>query len=150
MEDRFGVVGDLSSSNVPFMAQPIGKTQTNNEFDLDEVLDESFGSIDFAMIINLLFSLVAIFLAFDLVSRERELGTLKLLHVNYVSRSTVISGKWLAGMSLHLESPDYPAYVTPINFLCCRGIDLDQLLIKLVSPYYGGLFLNIIPEFRVG
>ncbi|MBN1291158.1 MAG: ABC transporter permease [Candidatus Latescibacteria bacterium] len=77
-ENRFGVAGRLDPIRTPFMAQSMSKTDTFNEFDLKEVLGGILEKIDFTMVIWLLFSLLALFLAFDLVSGEREQGTLKL------------------------------------------------------------------------
>ncbi len=56
-----------------------------------------FGKLDYAFVILVIFGLFAFVLSFDLVSGEREDGTLKLILSNSVPRSQVILGKALGG-----------------------------------------------------
>ena len=93
-ENSFGGAASVGG----YFARPIGNMDDNNEYDFQEVMQKTFGEIDVILVIKLLFSLMAIFLAFDLVTREREQETLKLIHSNQVSRFKVISAKWLAGV----------------------------------------------------
>ena len=53
--------------------------------------------LDWALIIGLVMSFMAIVLVYDRISGDRENGTLRLLLSNSVSRSTVIFGKFLSG-----------------------------------------------------
>ena len=96
-ENSFGVAERLDPMRVPFIAQSMSKTDFFNEFDMMEVLGGILEKIDFTMVVRLLFSLLALFLAFDLVSGEREQGTLKLMHSFSVSRFKVVTGKWMSG-----------------------------------------------------
>ncbi len=63
-----------------------------------------FPAPDFVYVVKIVLSLVALLFGFDLVSREREDGTLKLMLANPVSRAAVLAGKW-AGNFLSLVVP---------------------------------------------
>lgn len=63
-----------------------------------------FPAPDFVYIVRVVLSLVALLFGFDLVSREREAGTLKLMLANALPRSTLMAGKWL-GSFLSLAVP---------------------------------------------
>lgn len=54
-----------------------------------------FPAPDFVYVVKIVLSLVALLFGFDLVTREREDGTLKLMLSNPVSRASVLAGKWL-------------------------------------------------------
>jgi ABC-type transport system involved in multi-copper enzyme maturation permease subunit len=79
-----------------------------------------FLSLDFITAIAILLSLLGILFSYDMLSREREDGTLKLALSNSVSRSTFFLGK-LAGIFLTL---------VPILVLCFLLI----LLVIQLSP----------------
>ena len=79
-----------------------------------------FMSLDFAMAMAILLSLLGILFSYDLLSREKEQGTLKLALSNPVSRSTFFLGK-IAGIFLTL---------VPILVICFLVI----LLIIQFSP----------------
>jgi ABC-type transport system involved in multi-copper enzyme maturation permease subunit len=59
-----------------------------------------FGSsaMDLTFIVRMLLSLFAIFLAYDVVSGEKEAGTLKLTLSHSVPRNTLLLGKFLGGV----------------------------------------------------
>jgi ABC-type transport system involved in multi-copper enzyme maturation permease subunit len=79
-----------------------------------------FMSIDFAMAIAILLSLLGVLFSYDLLSREKEQGTLKLALSNPVSRSTFFLGK-ISGIFLTLM---------PVLVICFLAI----LLIIQFSP----------------
>ncbi|MDR2057142.1 MAG: ABC transporter permease subunit [Dysgonamonadaceae bacterium] len=83
-------------------------------------LMSKFMSMDFAMAIAILLSLLGILFSYDMLSREKEQGTLKLALSHPVSRSTFFLGK-IAGIFLTL---------TPILVICFLVI----LLIIQLSP----------------
>jgi ABC-type transport system involved in multi-copper enzyme maturation permease subunit len=58
-----------------------------------------FPAPDFVYVVKIVLSLVALLFGFDLVSRERENGTLKLQLANALPRSTLMAGKWLGSMA---------------------------------------------------
>jgi ABC-type transport system involved in multi-copper enzyme maturation permease subunit len=80
----------------------------------------SFLSLDFASAIAILLSLLGVLFSYDMLSREKEEGTLKLALSNSVSRSTFFFGK-IVGIFLTL---------VPILILCF----LVVLLIIQLSP----------------
>jgi len=57
-----------------------------------------FSSIDFEFLVRVILSLSAIFLSYDVISGEREAGTLRLMLSNSVKRSTLLLGKFLGGL----------------------------------------------------
>lgn len=56
-----------------------------------------FSTPDYAYIINIVISLLALLFAFDSICGEKEQGTLKLLLANSVPRDLVLLGKWIGG-----------------------------------------------------
>ncbi len=63
-----------------------------------------FPAPDFLYVVRVVLSLVALLFGFDLVSREKEAGTLRLILANPASRARVLAGKWL-GNFLTLAVP---------------------------------------------
>lgn len=57
-----------------------------------------FADIDWAFIISLILSFVALLITFDSFSAERERGTLKVIMSNSIPRDKVILGKYISGM----------------------------------------------------
>jgi ABC-type transport system involved in multi-copper enzyme maturation permease subunit len=95
----------------------LGEGQTNGR---DNPLLLSFFSIDFVHIMAILISLLALIFSYDLLSGEKENGTLKLMLSNSVGKSIVIAGK-IAGVFLTL---------IPILVLCY----LISIVIVLFTP----------------
>lgn len=84
-----------------------------------------FPAPDFVYVVKIVLSLVAFLLGFDLVSREKETGVLRLILSNSVSRGAILAGKWLG------------------NFL---SLAVPFLLVTL----FGFLVMNLDPEIRFG
>lgn len=59
---------------------------------------KTLAPIDFDFVVRVVMSLLAIFLAYDAVSGEREAGVLKLSLANAVPRSDILIGKFLSGV----------------------------------------------------
>ena len=108
-----------------------------------------FSSIDFAVICQVVMSLLALLFAYDAISREKEAGTLRLALSCAVPRPTLLLGKYIAGMvsiSLPLVASfvdgllviQFSAYV---SFSSSDWIRI--LLIFLVSMLYVSLFFLI-------
>jgi len=57
-----------------------------------------FSMPDFVYIIKVVLSLVALLFGFDVISREREAGTLKLALSNPLSRASLLAGKWIGNL----------------------------------------------------
>lgn len=120
-----------------------------------------FGRLDYAFAIQVIFGLFALVLSFDLVSGEREDGTLKLVVSAPVSRSRLILGKFFGG-SLVLLLPLTAATLLGLLFFTPpMGIDLDGeqwlriLLIFLLSVLYVlmmfliGLLVSVLARRRI-
>ncbi|HEU4387364.1 MAG TPA: ABC transporter permease subunit [Blastocatellia bacterium] len=106
----------------------------------------AFGHFDFAFIVQTLFSLLALIYSFNLVSGEKEAGTLRLMFANAVSRSDVILGKAAAGFAM-LLGPLAAAslagllFLTPLFGISLRGGAWIRLVaIFLASASYIALF----------
>ncbi len=92
-----------------------------------------FGDIDFLFLMKIIFSLLAILLAFDLVAGEKELGTLRAMLAHSLPRSSVIAAKYLAG------------YVTlVIPFLLSVGVGLSALYFGGFPLFSKDLFLRVL------
>jgi ABC-type transport system involved in multi-copper enzyme maturation permease subunit len=105
-----------------------GSESVNNPF------MEMYESLDIITVLKILFSLLVILLTYDLLSGEKENGTLRLIMSNSISRIQLLFGK-LIGILMII------AMVTIITFLL--GILLIQLIfnVPLSSHDYFKLFL---------
>ena len=88
LEKRMGTILRFSHAKVPTMLT--WKKETNP-------LVAAFPPFDLATVAGLLFSLMAVFFAFDAISGEQEGNTLKLMAANRVARWQILVGKWLGG-----------------------------------------------------
>ena len=93
VERRMGTVLRFSYASVPTMLT--WKKETNP-------LLAAFPPFDLATIAQLLFSLMALILAFDGITGEREGNTLKCVAANRVARWQILLGKWLGGSTCAL------------------------------------------------
>jgi len=89
LEKRLGNILHFSHVQVPTM---LSWRKENNP------LMDAFPALDLATIAQLLFSLMALFFAYDAVCGEREAGTLRLIGANQVARHQILIGKWIGGM----------------------------------------------------
>lgn len=98
---------------------------TSNETSPETLVLPGFTFIDFTFVVRVLLSLLAIFLSYNLISGEREAGTLRLTISYSVKRSTLLLGKSCAGI-LSLMIP------LAIGFL------LTMLIMELSSQVHLG------------
>ncbi|MHB8056144.1 MAG: ABC transporter permease, partial [Candidatus Aminicenantales bacterium] len=119
-----------------------GRSSTNSVFAF-------FPAPDFLYIVKIVLSLVALLFGFDVISREREAGTLKLILANPVSRAALLFGKWLGNL-VSLAVPFF--LITGIglavlsldpSFRLTGGQPGRLLLILAVSFGYMTLFLSL-------
>jgi len=68
IEGNLGNAGWLDPLRTPFMAQQIGSMVIMDTIDLSGILERLLGRIDFTLVIRVLFSLMAVFLAFDMIT----------------------------------------------------------------------------------
>jgi len=84
-----------------------------------------FGSLDLMFAVKFILSLCALFLAYDVVSGEKESGTLKLTLSNSVSRTRLISGKIIGNYVSMLSLFITPLLMSLIVLLFFPGISLN-------------------------
>ncbi|HIG57617.1 MAG TPA: DUF3526 domain-containing protein [Candidatus Handelsmanbacteria bacterium] len=84
------------------------------------MLFDIFQTPDFAYVINVVMSLLALLFVFDAVCGEKEQGTLKLLLANSVPRYLVIVGKWIGGF-LSIAAPFTVAVLGGFTYLYIAG-----------------------------
>ncbi len=82
-----------------------------------------FGGIDYLFVVQLLFSLFAVLLSFDAITREKEAGTLRSILASSVSRSTLAAGKLLGGFTM-LAVPLVISFLVGLLVLAAAGLDL--------------------------
>jgi hypothetical protein len=80
-----------------------------------------FGSIDYLFIVQFIFSLFAILLSFDAVTREKENGTLRTMLANRLSRAALATGK-LVGGYVTLAIPLLLSYLVGLIVLAMAGL----------------------------
>ncbi len=95
LEKQLGNTVTVSYEDVPTEAKILGG---------DNPLLHIFSPIDAVFIVQLVLSLFVILIAYDVISGEREDGTLALLMSNPVSKFHVLIGKYLGGMGSILLS----------------------------------------------
>lgn len=98
-----------------------------------------FREVDFHFIALVVLSLAAVIFSFDTVSREKRLGTLKLMMANGVSRARILLSKWLGALIIVLLQ-------TAIALLICLSYLHFAADESIGSDFYlrTGLFLLII------
>jgi ABC-type transport system involved in multi-copper enzyme maturation permease subunit len=82
-----------------------------------------FGAIDCLFVVQLIFSLFAVLLAFDAITREKESGTLRSILSNRLSRATLATGKLIGGY-LTLALPLAVAFLAGLAVLAAAGMNV--------------------------
>lgn len=131
-----------------FEVTPIGITVRAGQKS-GNVVFSFFPTPDFHYVVKVVLSLVALLFGFDQISRERELGTLRLMLSNHVSRARVLTGKWI-GNFLSLAFPFLLVVLLGVAFLSLdRDISFSasQLarlaFILILTILYIALFLSL-------
>ncbi|GBC81086.1 hypothetical protein HRbin10_00191 [bacterium HR10] len=103
---------------------------------------------DLAFVVKIIVSLLALFLSVDVLTREKEAATLRMVLANPLSRRHVLLGKML-GASASLLVPMVVAYASAVVFLSViYGLFRNEseimrlLLIGLGSAIYGLAFVH--------
>jgi hypothetical protein len=109
-----------------FEVTPIGVTVRAGQKSGNTVF-AFFPAPDFLYVVRVVMSLLALLFGFDLVNREKEDGTLRLVLANPVPRGAVLFGKW-AGSFVSLAAP----------FLLVTGIGLAVLALDPAIRFTGG------------
>ncbi len=79
-----------------------------------------FGGIDYLFVVQFIFSLFAVLLSFDAITREKENGTLRTMLSNPLGRAALATGKLLGGY-ITLALPLVTAFVFGILILAISG-----------------------------
>ena len=82
-----------------------------------------FGGIDYLFVVQFLFSLFAVLLSFDAVTREKEAGTLRSILANPVGRAELAAGKLAGGFAV-LGVPLVVAFLAGLLAMAAAGLDL--------------------------
>lgn len=94
------------------------KVQGGGRLDFAEAYEQNpviplFPSVDFAFIVGIIMSLLALAFSYDAISGEQESGVLKLLMSYSVPRDAVLVGKWIGGY-LALIAPFLVSFVASL------------------------------------
>lgn len=106
-----------------------------------------FPTVDLSFIIGIVFSAMALMLAYDAISGEKEQATFRLMMSSPVPRSSVVIGKWL-GLTLTMIVPFLLGILISILvFLGTTGISISRtnwialILALLVSVVFLSAFI---------
>ena len=89
-------------------------------------LFQVFQSPDFAYVVRIIVSLLALLFVFDAVCGEKERGSLKLLLSNSVPRDTILIGKWIGGY-ISVAAPFAIAMLGGFVYVYTAGVvELDE------------------------
>jgi ABC-type transport system involved in multi-copper enzyme maturation permease subunit len=88
-DKQFGNTVPVSFEEVPTIPAKFGE---------ENPLLTTFSSLDIALIVQVVFSLLALLFSYDAITGEREKGTIRLIFSNSISRSYVLLGKYISGM----------------------------------------------------
>jgi ABC-type transport system involved in multi-copper enzyme maturation permease subunit len=113
------------------------------------VLFDVFQTPDFAYVVNIVLSLLALLFVFDSICGEKEQGTLKILLSNSIPRDTVLLAKWIGGY-LSIATPFLVAtlggfvYLSVSGALELRPDDVVRFaLITTISLLYVAVFFSL-------
>jgi ABC-type transport system involved in multi-copper enzyme maturation permease subunit len=114
------------------------------------ILLEIFQAPDFAYVVNMVLSLLALLFVFDSVCGEKERGTLKLLLSGSVPRDTVLLGKWVGGY-LSIAGPFAAAAAAGFLYLSLSGsLPLETEVVSRFAAILAVSFLYISACFSLG
>lgn len=86
--------------NRPSTGQLVDATSPGNIEAQDFAILSTFGSFDLLFLVQVVFSLLAILLAFDMIAGEKERGTLKGVLANSVPRDKLMLSKFIGGFAV--------------------------------------------------
>jgi ABC-type transport system involved in multi-copper enzyme maturation permease subunit len=97
------VLSALARGTEPFMpvyyafSSDAAATSAGNIEAQDFSTLSTFGSFDYLFLVQIVFSLLAVLLAFDMIAGEKERGTLRAVLANRVPRDAILFGKLIGG-----------------------------------------------------
>ncbi len=84
-----------------------------------------FGGIDYLFVVEFIFSLFAVLLSFDAITREKESGTLRSMLSNPLSRAQLAAGK-AAGGYVTLAMPLVVGFLIGLTALAAAGLNVFE------------------------
>ena len=96
-----------------------------------------FPTLDVSLVLRVVFSALALLVAYNVISGEREQGTLKLILSGMISRHQVLLGKLLAGLMI---------LIVPVTIVFILGLILllSFPMIELTASDWAGVVLMYI------
>jgi ABC-type transport system involved in multi-copper enzyme maturation permease subunit len=133
-----------------------GQIETGSQMQAINKIYNFFNTPDLLYIINIILSFCAILFASDLISREKEQGTLKLIFSNGIKRTAFSIGKWIGGYIIIIIPIMLSVLFGMIFFVILAGIPFQSMdfirlliflffaLIYLAGFFSIGLFISIV------
>jgi ABC-type transport system involved in multi-copper enzyme maturation permease subunit len=89
-----------------------------------------FQEVDFHYIALVVLSLAAVIFSFDMISREKRDGTLKLMSANGIGRARILLSKWLAALSVVMLQAVIALLICLLylSFIASEALDADFYL----------------------
>ncbi len=128
VEKRLGTSAKISNMEVPEISNTSGEINPYMSM---------FPDMDVSLFLRIVFSALALLVAYNVISGEREQGTLKLILSGTISRHQVLLGKFLAGLMI-LIVPVTIVFILALIFL------LSFPMIELNSSNWAGIVLMYI------
>ncbi len=110
-----------------------GQIETGSQKQAINKIYNFFNTPDLLYIINIILSFCAILFASDLITREKEQGTLKLIFSNGIKRPAFSLGKWIGG---------YITLIIPIVLSVLFGLIFFIILAKI--PFQFSDFIRLL------
>lgn len=113
-------------------------------------LFQLFATPDYAYIVNIVISLLALLFVFDAICGEKEQGTLKVLLSNSVPRDLVLLGKWIGGF-LSLSVPLLATLLGGVTYVALVGtVQLDSDFLSRLAWIVAVSLLYVSVFFALG
>jgi ABC-type transport system involved in multi-copper enzyme maturation permease subunit len=128
VEKRLGTSARISHSDIPEISAT--SDQVNPYMSM-------FPALDISLVLRIVFSALALLVAYNVISGEREQGTLKLILSGTMSRPQVLLGKLLAGLMIMIV-PVTIVFILGLMFLLCFP------MIELTASNWAGIGLMYI------
>lgn len=141
IEDHLGNSEKISMDQVPEIGTTINKTNT---------LLSVFPTLDVTLIFKLVVSVLAFLMAYDVISGEREQGTLKLMLSTIPSRHHVLLGKLMAGLLTLLVSVTAAFFIGLLVLLSSRMVSLNGAMWCSIILMYLASLVFVAVMFNFG
>lgn len=141
LEDAVGRTATVRIDDYPYMEDSIYSTAP---------IFAIFGELDMTFIIRTVISLFVILFTFDLISGEKERGTLKQCLANPVPRNTFMLGKSIGSFISLLIPIVLPLLLSMLIILVTGGISFNAAEWSAISIIFLGYLFYIMAFFSLG